>query len=117
MVDLHDRILESGGGARGLLHRGVIAGAIERARYGPFPDEADLAERAAMLLRGIAQDHPFVDGNKRTAFETTDLFLEKNGVILLASEDSIVEFMVTVARGRQTIEEIAGWIRRHLQKR
>lgn len=70
-----------------------------------------------MLIRGLAQDHPFVDGNKRTAFQTTDLFLEKNGAVLDADEDAVVEFMLEIARGERTIETITAWIRTHLRKR
>lgn len=73
-------------------------------------------ERAALLLRGIAQDHPFADGNKRTAIEVTDLVFRMNGYYLDASADEIVDFMLSVARNDLVVSEIAAWLRSHARK-
>lgn len=117
VIGVHEEILRGGGGESGILNRGAIASAVARCRYGPFPVEPTLALRAALLLRGIAQDHPLADGNKRTAFASADLFLERNGAILSAEEDAIVVFMVEVAQGEHTVPQLARWIQEHLRKR
>lgn len=114
---MHDRIIERTGGETGVLNEGPIEAAIARARWGPFHGDGSLSKRAAFLLRGIAQDHPFVDGNKRTAFEAADLFLSRNSVILVADGDEIVGFMVRVARGTRSLREIVAWIERHGRRR
>lgn len=113
---MHDRILRRSGGERGVLTPGAIGSAIERARSGPWGRPPDLADRAAFLLRGIAQDHPFADGNKRTAFEAADLFLRRNGHYVDASAGDVVEFMLAIARGELGLDGIADWVRRHLRR-
>lgn len=115
VLELHDAILATSGGEPGILVRGAVVSAVERATWGPFPGD-DLAGRAALLLRGIAVDHPFADGNKRTAFETADAFLRLNGAFLAASQEAIVAFMLEVAQGEHDVEGIATWIRRNAQQ-
>lgn len=115
VVTVHEQVIEEGGGSHGVLHLGSAHAAIERCRWGPFPGEGDLAMRAALLLRGIAQDHPFADGNKRTAFLAADLFARKNGSSIEAGPEDLITFMLDVAQGRLGPEEIAGWLRPRLQ--
>lgn len=114
VIDLHRRILDRGGGHPGVLNPGAIESALHRARWGPFARDG-LPERAAFLFRGIAQDHPFVDGNKRTAFELVYLFLYRNGYDLDVTDDAIVETTVHIARGELSIPEIAAWLRGHME--
>lgn len=75
--------------------------------------EPDLALRAAFLLRGLCQDHPFADGNKRTAYEATDLFLRLNGQRIVAPPGELVPFMLEVAQAEVPMEGIAEWLRAH----
>lgn len=114
VVRIHERILEESGGESGLLNRGPIEAAVARARVGPFPaGEATLWNRAALLLRGIAQDHPFVDGNKRTGYEAAAVFLENNGVVLGSSMEEARDFMIEVAQGERGLVGIALWLSRN----
>lgn len=114
ILRIHERILEESGGESGLMRRGPIESAVARARSGPFPGgEASVWLRAGFLLRGIAQDHPFVDGNKRTAYETAAVFLENNGVLLEPSLEGARDFMIGVARGEESVGTIADWLRRN----
>lgn len=110
VLALHAEIAKEHGTHAGILNRGGVEAAIERAEWGPFED-GDLAERAAFLLRGIAQDHPFVDGNKRTAFSAAALLLERNSVTLDARPEEVVAFMLEVAQGWHTVGSIAAWLR------
>lgn len=117
VVEIHAIILEESGGEPGVLSAGTIQAATERARWGPFPGSGDLWERGAFLLRGIAQEHPFVDGNKRTAIHTVDLFLTRNGWSLVPDEEELFAFVLDVARGRVAMEEIADRLRSKAEKR
>lgn len=98
----------------GVRQLGSIASALERAEWGPF-QQGDICERAALLLRGIALDHPFEDGNKRAAYAAAYAFLDANGMALAAKDDDITELMVGVARGNLRVDQIAEWIRARLE--
>ncbi len=73
--------------------------------------------KAAALLQSLCLNHAFTDGNKRTAWATTHLFLWKNGKKLKAKTVEAVEFMVRVDNEKPIIEEIAGWLERHTEKK
>jgi death-on-curing protein len=113
VLDLHSEILARTGGQRGILNATTVQAAIERAAWGPFPSPPDLFDRAALLLRGLCQDHPFADGNKRTGYEATDLFLRMNGRRIQASADEVQLFMLDVAQGWHDLGSIADWLRTH----
>lgn len=113
VLELHEQILDLTGGDRGVLSRGAVESALHRTQWGPFFGLVDLADRAALLLRGICQDHPFADGNKRTAFEAADTFLRWNGLFISASPKEVVGFMLQVAQGCLEVEDIAVWLRAH----
>lgn len=98
----------------GVRHLGAVDAALARAQWGPF-DIGDIAERAALLVRGIAQDHPFEDGNKRSAYAIAFAFLDMNGVLLIANDAEVVAFMLDVARGEHDVETVADWLRAHVE--
>lgn len=112
----HEEIIQKTGGAAGVLQLGSLEAALDRARHGPFLHGGTIEERAALLLRGICQDHPFADGNKRTALAATDSFLHGNDFHLEAPTDEVVDFMLRVARVEEDVEGIMGWIRERLRK-
>jgi death-on-curing protein len=116
ILAVHDEQVAEHGGSAGIRDRGLLESALARplnlAAYGK-PDHADLA---ACYGVGIAKNHPFVDGNKRTAFVAVELFLTSNGWKLSASDAGAVLAMLAVAAGK--IDEIgfAEWIRRHAER-
>lgn len=99
----------------GILNESAIATAVERARWGPFEGGGDLAERAAYLLRGIVRGHPFVDGNKRTGFEASQVFLQMNGWTTEAQPGQYIEFVRDVARGAP-VQQAQDWIRSRIRR-
>jgi len=100
---------------RGLLSEGALSAALHRCAYGPyFEFGGDLAERAALLLRGIIQDHPFVNANKRTGVLATDAFLRLNGRFIEATAEELEAFVLEVAMGRNDLAAIRHWIAHHL---
>lgn len=114
---VHDEQLLEHGGGTGVRDTHLLESALARpeqlAHYGA-PDAADLA---ASYGYGISRNHPFIDGNKRTAFVAVELFLALNGFDLLATDADCVVNMLNVATG--DIEEAAfsDWIRAHIQPR
>ena len=110
VLAIHERIEEMGDTEGGMLSYGALESAVHRMTHGPFPHIGALIERAALLLRGVAQDHPFVDGNKRTAFEACYTMLKENGVQLTFDAEQTTEFMVAVAMGEHDIDSITTWL-------
>ena len=103
------------------MSEGMVEGCLERAMtyihagFKPFPT---LFLKAAALIQSIIVFHPFIDGNKRTAFETTRLFLLLNGYELVASSEEGVSFTKGIADGKITeIGEIAEWLMAHSKRR
>src|SRR3954471_15443380 len=119
VVVLHDEILRiTGIGSPGLRSVELLESALGR----PFHGLADGTEffptallKAAALLHALVTNHPFVDGNKRTAFACAGLFLESRGLILVADENETVELMVAVGDGRRGVDEIAEWLKLRLR--
>jgi death on curing protein len=114
---LHDASIAEHGGPSGLRDAGLLESALARplnlAAYG----QPDLAELAACYAAGLAQNHPFVDGNKRAAFLAAGLFVNRNGWRLVASQADATLAMLALAAGTITEAEFADWLRRHLHKR
>lgn len=110
---IHDEQLAEHGGAPGLRDPGLLDSALARplnlAGYG----QPDIAELAASYAFGLARNHPFLDGNKRTAFVALELFLSLNGVALTATDADAVTTMLALAAGEPPEEQLAEWVRAH----
>lgn len=113
---VHEEQLAEHGGLAGTRDEGVLESAMAKAQqleaYGQ-PDVADLAAAAAAYGYGLARNHPFSDGNKRTAFVAVELFLALNGKELVAEDAQCVLTILRVASGELTQDEFAAWIRTH----
>jgi death-on-curing protein len=105
------------GGAPGMRDEGLFSSAMarpqNRAAYGERPDAADLAAAYAF---GLARNHPFLDGNKRTAFVVMELFLNLNGWTLDADDAVCISTMLTLAAGKLSEEMLAKWLRGHIER-
>jgi death-on-curing protein len=116
VIAIHQRQISEHGGSEGLRDEGLIASALARPQsllaYAQPPP--DLAALAAAYAYGIARNHPFVDGNKRTALVAARTFLLLNGVDLQASQDEKYLTFLELAEGTLTEEQLADWIRNHL---
>src|ERR1041385_2492793 len=113
VVAIHYRQISEHGGSEGLRDEGLLSSAMARpknllAYSKPRPD---LAALAAAYAYGIARDHPFVDGNKRTALVAARTFLILNGVNLKATQDEKVLTFLQLAEDTISEEELADWIR------
>jgi death-on-curing protein len=114
ILAVHDEQLAEHGGASGVRDAGLLESALARplqlASYG----EPDLADLAAAYGFGLARNHPFIDGNKRTAFVAVELFLALNGQSLIADDANCVLTMLALAAGELSEAGFATWIRKHL---
>jgi death on curing protein len=109
---IHDMQLESNGGLIGLRDAGALESALGRPMHRwHYNETKDLADCAASYGFGLAKNHPFADGNKRTAFVVMATFLELNGMALAASEEDAVLTMVGVADGSISEARLAAWLR------
>jgi death-on-curing protein len=115
VLAIHEELLATHGGTVGIRDRGLLASALARPHHLVAYAQPDLAALAAAYGFGIARNHPFVDGNKRTAFTIMELFLMLNGQILTADDVSCVATMVQLAAGLLTEHTLADWIRTHMQ--
>ena len=110
---VHEEQLAEHGGGVGTRDEGLLESALARplqlAAYG----EPDVAALAAAYGYGLAKNHPFIDGNKRTAFVAVELFLALNGSVLTASDADCVMTMLAVASGDLDEAGFAAWIHRN----
>ena len=114
VIDGHDRLIADYGGAEGVRDMGALESALERPLQRQHYDpEADLFDLAAEYAFGIARNHPFVDGNKRTAFFAMKGFIEGNGSRIAASEDDQLAMILDVASGVVDNDGLAAWLRQN----
>lgn len=111
ILAIHDEQIAEHGGAPGLRDPGLLESALARPLNAAGYGMPDLAELGAAYAHGICRNHPFVDGNKRTAFVALELFLSLNGVDLTASDADAVVTMLRLAAGEIDEPAFAAWIR------
>jgi death-on-curing protein len=119
VVELHRRIIEAAGGAAGVRDLGALESAVAqpKAAFADRDLHRTLIEKAAALCFSLAQNHPFVDGNKRVAHAAMETFLLLNGSELNAPVHEQEQLMLRLARGELLREELVTWLRVHVQAR
>jgi death-on-curing protein len=111
ILDIHAEQLAIFGGADGVRDLGLIESALGRAPNKFVYGENDLAALAAAYAFGIARNHPFVDGNKRTAFASMIVFLGLNGIDFDVPPEQATAIILALAAGEVSEESLARWIR------
>lgn len=117
VLAVHAECIRAFGGSDGVRDGGLLASALARPQHLHAYGKADLCRLAAAYGHGIAKNHPFVDGNKRTAFLATAIFLERNGLELTASPAHAAVFVLALADGSLDEEGYAAWLRDHSKRR
>jgi death on curing protein len=112
---IHDAQLAQHGGATGVRDAGLLECAFPRPRNFFAYADTNVFDLAAAYAFGLARNHPFVDGNKSTAFLTAYVFLHLNGKMLIADEVDATTAMLALASGRVTEADFANWLRRNSQ--
>ena len=115
IVALHKLAIEQFGGSDGLRDLGRLEAALASQRQEVFGEELyqGVFEKAAALCRGIVGDHPFADGNKRTAMLVATTFVEINGHRFVAQKGELEDFAVQIAVEHLDVSIIAAWLRAH----
>ena len=108
---VHEEQLAEHGGAAGVRDAGLLESALARPRNLAHYGQPDACELAASYAFGLARNHPFIDGNKRTAFVACELFLVLNGCSLTAPDADCVMVMLSLAAGELEEAEFAQWLR------
>lgn len=110
---IHQFQIEEYGGAHGIRDRGLLESAVFRPQIGYYND---IAEEAAALMESLANNHPFIDGNKRVAFASVHTFLLVNGYDLEVDSLTAYKFMMeAIARNEFRFGLIVDWISAHLK--
>ena len=117
VLAVHDRQLAEHGGSAGVRDAALLESALARPQqlfaYGnPAPD---LVELAASLAFGLARNHPFVDGNERTAAAACETFLELNQTTLEADDLELYPLYLALAEGKLSEKDFSVWLRAHIQ--
>ena len=115
VVSVHQILLAEHGGSSGIRDEALLSSALMRPKQRfAYEPGSSLFELAASYAYGLARNHPFTDGNKRTAFTVAALFLELNGVLFDAPEPEVVLFFEGLASGSIAEHELAAWFKEPL---
>lgn len=112
---LHEAMIKKHGGSTGLRDRGMFESAIYRpfATYGGSDLYPDIYLKCAAFIQSVVKNHPFVDGNKRTAFTGAFMILKLNKIHLNVKNKIAIDFMISVANENLSVDEIALWIKKY----
>lgn len=114
---IHNILIDKFGGSKGIRDIGLLESALAR----PFAtfDRNDLypnpIEKASAILESIVINHPFVDGNKRTAYTLMRLILLENGLDIIAGQESKYDLVISASTGKLRFDEIKNWIQSNLK--
>jgi len=112
VLAMHADQIERYGGSQGVRDPGLLEAALYRPQTGYY---SDLIEEAAALWESLAQNHPFIDGNKRTAFAATYTFLAINGARLTADAQEAYVFIADLYEANQfSFDKLVPWLRDHV---
>jgi death-on-curing protein len=111
---IHDEQIAEHGGLEGVRDLSLLNSALARPRNLISYESPNIADLAASYAIGIAKNHPFNDGNKRTAFVVMELFLALNGFELFANDGECVLTMLQVASGDISEEELSAWLKSNI---
>jgi len=115
VLDIHALQISRYGGSPGVRDPGQLEAALYRPQSGYYHD---LIEEAAALWESLSQNHPFVDGNKRTALASTSIFLGLNGLRLTAANEEALSFILGLYEtGEFRFEKLEPWLRAHTKQR
>ena len=112
---IHARLIAETGGEHGIRDLGLLQSAVSRpgAVFEGNELYPDIHSKAAALMESLINNHPFVDGNKRTGITAAAMFLRINNYFLTASNQEVETFVLSIASGEQTVESIMEWLKMH----
>ncbi len=117
VLAMHLRQLAEHGGGQGVRDDGLLDSALQRPQNKLAYESPDLAELAAAYAFGIARNHPFIDGNKRTALVTSFTLLYVNGLKVITSQEENTKKFMALAAGTIEEKELADWFKQNTSAR
>lgn len=115
VLAIHQRQIAEHGGGDGVRDIGLLESALARPQnIAVYEPEADISRLAASYAFGIINNHPFIDGNKRTGYIVMELYLLKNGFQLIATPADKYITILKLAEGNLTEDDLAAWLREHV---
>ncbi len=112
---LHSRLISETGGGHGVRDLGMLLSALGRPQVN-FEEKdlyPDLFSKTTALMDSLVRNHPFVDGNKRTAITAAALFLRGNGYRLVVENEEMVQFTLACAQSQLSLDEITDWFKQY----
>jgi death-on-curing protein len=116
VLAIHDEQLAEHGGLSGTRDIGLLESALARPQNLAAYGNPDIAALAAAYAFGIAKNHAFVDGNKRTSSVVTSTFLALNGYDIVADDLTRLDVWIKLGEGKMTEEELVIWLRSNIAK-
>lgn len=118
VLAVHSALIKGYGGRHGVLNQGLLESAVFRPQTITFGQEAypTIFEKCAVLGYSIIQNHPFIDGNKRTGFAVMHLMLLINGYDLTSTSKEEIAMTEAIASGKMPFGEISRWLKQHSKK-
>lgn len=116
VLAIHEEQLLQHGGGQGVRDQGLLESALARPKQFAAYEQPDVFALAAAYAHGIARNHPFVDGNKRTAWVVARIFLLLNGFDRTATDEDCYLTMIRLAAGEVAQEEFAAWLRNNMAR-
>jgi death-on-curing protein len=113
---IHEEQIAEHGGTQGIRDIGLLESALARPQNLAAYGQADIVALAASYAFGLAKNHPFLDGNKRTSYVTTLVFLRINGLDIQADEAERIQLWLDLAAGELTEDKLAEWLRARVVK-
>jgi death on curing protein len=111
ILDIHKLIIRNFGGIDGVLCQGTIDYLVDQINA-----ESDLFRKAALALHIVANCHPFLDGNKRSAFQIAELILSSEGYAISAKEEIIIQMLLRIASYECQVDEVKIWLEKNSDK-
>ncbi|MDP3297643.1 MAG: type II toxin-antitoxin system death-on-curing family toxin [Thermodesulfovibrionia bacterium] len=115
---IHSRLIDETGGSHGIRDLGLLQSAVSRpkATFGSEDLYPDICHKAAALMESLIKNHPFIDGNKRTAITSAGIFLQINGYYLKTTQNELELFTIKVATCKVSLENIVEWFKKYSSK-
>jgi len=112
---IHSRLIDSTGGTHGIRDIGLLQSAAGRPEttFGGEDLYPDIFHKAAALMESLIKNHPFIDGNKRTAITSTGIFLQMNGCSLKTSQKELERFTLDMATGKDSFNYAVRWFEKY----
>lgn len=116
VLEIHQVLVQAFGGSQGVRDKNGLKSALERpfSGFGTTEFYPSLEEKAAAIFESVIKNHPFIDGNKRTAYVLMRLVLMNFGKDLQAAQDEKYNFVIAAASGQLDFQQIVSWIRQQL---